>query len=185
MKLTGLTVRQLAAVVCDRLERHGFTAVLTGGACVMIYARGKYVSQDLDFVVTPRGPLKRIETALAELGFRPQGRVYVHPDTDMVVDVGNPWPPAVGQEVLEVPAPRRVAGHQLRLLSPTDCVKDRLVAFYHWNDRQALEQAILVCLARKVDMRGVGRWSRNEGMEPKYRQFRRELTRRRRATRRT
>ena len=31
----------------------------------------------------------------------------------------------------------------LKLLSPTDCVKDRLAAYYHWNDRQSLEQAIL------------------------------------------
>ena len=29
-------------------------------------------------------------------------------------------------------------------MTPTDSVKDRLAAYYHWNDQQALEQAIMV-----------------------------------------
>ena len=27
-------------------------------------------------------------------------------------------------------------------LTPTDAVKDRLAAFFHWSDRQSLEQAL-------------------------------------------
>jgi hypothetical protein len=30
----------------------------------------------------------------------------------------------------------------LKLLTPTDSVKDRLAANYHWEDRQSLEQGI-------------------------------------------
>jgi hypothetical protein len=58
--------------------------------------------------------------------------------------------------------------HILKLLSPTDCVKDRLIAFYHWDDRQCLEQAILVCGDNRVDLEEVKRWSVNEGMSSKY-----------------
>ena len=185
MKLSHLTTERLAAVVCDAFERHGFTAVLTGGACVVIYAEGKYVSKDLDFVLAPQDRLDEVEVVLAELGFRAAGRVYVHPDVDVAVDLGNRWPLAVGQEILKPPPRRAVSGYHLRMLSATDCVKDRLAAFYYWEDRQAFEQAILVCLARRVNMREVGRWSRAEGQGSGFAEFRRELTRRRRAARRS
>jgi hypothetical protein len=181
VKLTRLTTKRLAAVVCDALERHGLLAVLTGGACVMIYAEGKYVSRDLDFVLSPQDRLGDVDAALAELGFRASGRVYVHPELDMAVDVGNRWPLAVGQEILKLPPRRAVSGCYLRMLSAANCVKDRLAAFYYWGDQQALEQAILVCLARQVSMREVGRWSRAEGQEAGFAEFRRQLSRRRRA----
>jgi len=183
VRLSRLTTERLAAVVCDALERHGLTAVLTGGACVMIYAEGKYVSRDLDFVLSPSDRLRAVETALAELGFRAAGRVYVHPDVDMAVDVGNRWPLAVGQEILRLPPRRAVSGYYLRMLSATNCVKDRLAAFYFWGDQQALEQAILVCRARRVNMREVGRWSRAEGHGAGFAEFRRELNHRRRVAR--
>ena len=38
----------------------------------------------------------------------------------------------------------------LGLLSPTDCVKDRLAAFYHWKDQQSLEPAIQRGSVQKV-----------------------------------
>jgi hypothetical protein len=185
LKLSRLTTERLAAVVCDALERHGFTAVLTGGACVMIYAEGKYVSKDMDFVLAPQDRLGEVEAAFGGLGFRAAGRVYVHPDVDMAVDVGNRWPLAVGQEILKPPPSRLVSGYRLRMLSATDCVKDRLAAFYYWEDRQAFEQAILVCLAQRVNMREVGRWSRAEGQELGFSEFQRELNRRRHAARRS
>jgi hypothetical protein len=60
----------------------------------------------------------------------------------------------------------------LTLLSPTDCVKDRLAAFYHWNDRQCLEQALLVIESRKVDLREIRRWSRVENKSAEYESIR-------------
>jgi hypothetical protein len=63
----------------------------------------------------------------------------------------------------------------LKLLSPTDCVKDRLAAYYYWNDRQSLEQAILVCADNSIDMKEVERWSRNEGMTAQFDIFKRQL----------
>lgn len=59
----------------------------------------------------------------------------------------------------------------LRLLSPTDCVKDRLAAFYHWNDRQCLQQAVWVAQERKVDWKEVERWSMQEGEQDKFNVF--------------
>ena len=60
----------------------------------------------------------------------------------------------------------------LKLLSPTDCVKDRLAAYYHWNDRPSLEQAVLVCQNQSVDLDEVERWSKSEGKGDKFKLFR-------------
>jgi len=45
------------------------------------------------------------------------------------------------------------------------------LAFYYWNDRQALDQAILVCKDCNIDLREIERWSNNEGMDIKYKKF--------------
>ena len=63
----------------------------------------------------------------------------------------------------------------LKLLSPTDCVKDRLAAYYFWNDRQSLDQAILVCENNPVNLNEVRLWSKNENMEDKFRLFQSRL----------
>lgn len=64
----------------------------------------------------------------------------------------------------------------LRLLSPTDCVKDRLAAFYHWNDSPSLAQAIMVCKHIPVDLREIRRWSINERMKEKFEFFKKALS---------
>jgi len=54
------------------------------------------------------------------------------------------------------------------LLSPTDCVKDRLAAFYHWNDRQCLQQAVWVAQERAIDWKEIEWWSRREGKRKEH-----------------
>lgn len=47
----------------------------------------------------------------------------------------------------------------LCLLLPTYSVKDRLAAYYYWNDAQALDQAVMVAQAQKINLKAVKRWS--------------------------
>ncbi len=63
----------------------------------------------------------------------------------------------------------------LRIISPTDCVKDRLAAYYHWGDRQCLVQAVLVAKERKVDIEEIRKWSEAESMKDKFEEFRAKL----------
>jgi hypothetical protein len=56
-------------------------------------------------------------------------------------------------------------------MTPTDSVKDRLAAYYHWNDQQALEQALMVAESQKIDFHEIKRWSAQEGHSEKHRQF--------------
>ncbi len=63
----------------------------------------------------------------------------------------------------------------LFLLSPTDCVKDRLAAYYFWSDRQALEQAKLVSESQPVDLDEIRRWSEVEDQLDKFEEIKRDL----------
>jgi len=51
----------------------------------------------------------------------------------------------------------------VRLISATDCVKDRLAWYYHDNDTECLEQAALVAEANDIDIGEIERWSAVEG----------------------
>lgn len=48
---------------------------------------------------------------------------------------------------------------------------DRLAAFYHWKDRQSLEQAIMVTQNHPVKLKAVEAWSNKEGMKERYKIF--------------
>ncbi|MFZ5453503.1 MAG: hypothetical protein ACOZF2_16715 [Thermodesulfobacteriota bacterium] len=70
-----------------------------------------------------------------------------------------PGPPSVGKEPIKEVEVLRFSTGELRIISPTDCVKDRLAAYYHWGDRQSLEQAVLVAKDNQVDLDELERWS--------------------------
>jgi hypothetical protein len=160
--ISEMSAGELAAFVAGHLKQSGIEVVLSGGACVTIWSEGLYVSADLDLIgdgTTPRSSLRK---ALAEIGFVEQGRQFVHPDARFFVDC-PPGPVALGREAPKEIRTMRFATGSLRLLSPTDCVKDRLLAWYHWHDRQSLEQAALVAERNPVDLNVLAAWSKREG----------------------
>jgi hypothetical protein len=145
--------------------------VLSGGASVAIFSEGKYVSKDLDMV--PEFFLKRrnLSDAMMKLGFEEsKSRYFIHPDTDHIVEF-PPGPLSVGSEPVKEIIEIEYATGTLRVISATDCVKDRLVAFYHWDDKQSLIQAVLVALTNNVDLDEIKRWSLVEGSLEKFDEF--------------
>ena len=170
----GILLADLAALICDECARSGIEIVLSGGACVSLYTRNKYESFDLDFVLLSQADRKKTGPVLEALGFRKEGRHYRHQATPYIVEFLAPPLSVGGEPVREIRDLHR-GGRTLRLLSATDCVKDRLAAFYHWNDQPSLQQAILVCGHQEVDLREVRRWSLREGMMEKYGIFRKHL----------
>lgn len=131
------------------------------------------MSRDLDFV-SP-ATTQDIAKAVSELGFaRTDGRHFAHPTCRFTLEF-PPWPLAVGREVLHEWSERKVASGVIRMLTPTQCVMDRLAAFYFWKDRQAFDQAVAVALAHRVDHDAVARWSEAEGRLTEFRDFVRTL----------
>jgi hypothetical protein len=173
-KLADMSAEELAGLVCEALLKAGITTTLSGGGCVAIWSEGKYVSRDLDFIEEGPVPRRKVKAVLAELGFVEKHRYFVHPDTEFFVEFPT-GPLTVGDERVEKVAIRNTIGGRLRLLSPTDCVKDRLAAYFHWNDRQALKQAVLVAKAQPVDMTDLRRWAKAERAAAKLTDFEKAL----------
>ncbi|HEU4743767.1 MAG TPA: hypothetical protein VFS61_00975 [Anaerolineales bacterium] len=63
----------------------------------------------------------------------------------------------------------------LKVISPTDCVKDRLAAYYHWGDQQSLLQAILVAQRNKINVDEIRRWSLAEGKLQEFEKIKNKL----------
>ena len=169
-----MSTPELAAFVQSSLHDKGIDVVLSGGACVAIYSENKYVSLDIDLVNNHFASRREIREAMQELGFEEQGRHFIHPDTDLFVEF-PPGPLSVGEEPVKEVREIRLDTGLLRLISPTDCAKDRLAAYYHWNDAQSLEQAVLVASSAEVDLGEVERWSEVEGKGNEFRRIRNRL----------
>ena len=177
MNVADMSRAALAAYVQEHLREKGIDTVLSGGACVSVYSDGKYLSMDLDMIHTSLMYPKRrlLRDAMSELGFAERGRYFAHADTELFVEFPS-GPPAVGEEpVREIVEIRQVTG-LLRIISPTDCVKDRLTGFYHDDDKQCLEQAILVANEHPIDLKEVERWSEGEGAGDRFKEIEERLS---------
>ena len=167
------TLEQLAHIVCGHLNKNGIKAILTGGAVVSIYTKNKYQSFDLDFISMTNN--KEIVIAMKELGFKKdKARYFQHPKTKYFVEFPAP-PLAIGNEPIEKWATKQSNNGIFYLLTLTQCVMDRLSAFYHWSDYPSLEQAILVAKKHQVDLKKIKGWSSKEEQMKKYLEFAREL----------
>lgn len=162
----------------DALRRAGIRAVLTGGACAVIYSEGEYQSEDVDIILESATSQQNLDAVLARTGFRRQYDHYIHSTSRFFVEFPR-GPLSIGRDVQIVPVSLRVADGELLALSATDSCRDRLAAFYHWNDRQSLETAISIALRQKVDMGKIRDWSKAERSETKFEEFARELKTRR------
>lgn len=158
---------ELGALVCETLESCGISAVLTGGSCVSVWTRNEFASLDLDFIALGLHSNVEIARALAAIGFARHAdnpRYFQHPDTDFSLEF-PPGPLMVGDEHI---SDRNVDQYAtelgvLRLLSPTDSIKDRLPGYYYFRDEQNLRQAVAIARAHPVDWRDLEKWHHNEG----------------------
>jgi hypothetical protein len=159
------TEEELWHYVAWHLEGAGIGSVLVGGAVVAIYTGGLYRSGDLDLIADEihRG---RLAKSLLEIGFEPsKSRYFKHPMCPHLFLEFPRGPVEIGEEFPVIPDEIEIEGRVLRLLSPTDCVKDRLAGYIHWNSRANFDQALLICRsqAERVDLSLVESWCRKEG----------------------
>lgn len=162
----SIDIRDLALLVSAELNKNTISAVLVGGACVSIYSHNKYLSMDLDYI--SHATLKELAPVMANLGFyQKSGRHFERPGCRFFVEFPPP-PIAIGQEM---PIKEFKKIQKLVLLTPTDCVKDRLAAYYHWNDPQSLEQALMVARSQPVDLKNIEKWSEREKASAKFTRF--------------
>ncbi len=169
-----MTQVELSAFVQSNLSEKGIDIVLSGGAAVALYTSGKYVSQDIDLV--NRYSIRRtvMRAAMAELGFQKEGKHFVHPDSQFFVEF-PPGPLGFGEQLGARIDEIEMSTGILRIISPIDCVKDRLAWYYHDGDRQCLSQAVLVSGGHPIDIDEIRKWSEGEGKLEEFEEIRSQL----------
>lgn len=162
---TKCTEEKLWRYVAWHLEAAGIRSVLVGGAVVSIYTEGLYRSGDLD-MVADSVERSKLEEVLKGIGFEPsRSRYFKHPKCEHLFLEFPRGPVEIGEEFPVTPDEIEVEGRTLRLLSPTDSVKDRLAGYIHWQSRANFDQAVLICRRQqdRVDLRAVCKWCEREG----------------------
>jgi hypothetical protein len=170
-----MSLGELAAFVCTHLRKYGIQCVMTGGACVSIYTENRYQSYDIDFIENVSSKRKTIIDALEHIGFYEENKYFRHPETVFFIEFPS-GPLAIGNEPVKEPHKMTYPTGLLWLLSPTDCVKDRLAAYYHCGDKQCLEQAVMIAEDQDIDIDEIKRWSAQENMIDKFESIKHKLT---------
>ncbi|TAM72884.1 hypothetical protein EPN44_14860 [bacterium] len=155
---------EVCFIVGDALHRAGVTAVLTGGSAATVYAPGAYQSDDIDFVLTfGPGGAGAAARVLAELGFNLKNAAYHHRNGVHLVEF-PPGPLAIGDDQITKWDTFVRHGRTLSIISPTDCVRNRLASYYYFRDRTALGAVVVVALAHRdrIDVKVIKRWSERE-----------------------
>lgn len=163
-----MSLKDFAIFVARSLKEKNINVVLTGGAVVSIYSESKYVSRDADFL--SETDHQTIKKAMHAIGFTNLGKDFFHKDSQFSVEFPG-YDLVIGDEPMKPEGEINDGDFVLKLLSPTQCVMDRLAAFYHWKDRQGLDQAVLVASSHPVKLSKIKTWSKNEGMEDRFKVF--------------
>ena len=163
------TMTELAALVSEALEAAGIVATLSGGSAVSVYTDNRYESEDLDFVTTAL--LEELKPVLEPLGFlhtgSPRLSVFEHPATRWYLEFppaplsfGGTYVDASKCAVLSTPV------GDVRIITATHTVMDRLIAAASWQDASSLEQAVLVATHQSdnIDWGQIDSWVVAEGV---------------------
>ncbi len=160
---------ELAAIVSEALEAASIVATLSGGSAVSAYTKNHYQSEDLDFVTTAL--LEELKPVLEPMGFvhtgSPRLSVFEHAATRWYLEFppaplsfGGTYVDASKCAVLSTPA------GNVRIITATHSVMDRLIAASSWQDAPSLEQAVLVAKHQSdtIDWDEIDTWVTAEGI---------------------
>lgn len=176
INLNTCTEKELWEHVAVHLKKRGIDTILVGGAVVSIYSKGAYQSGDLDFVRTSL-LATGIEEAMGEIGFKKKGRHYVHPECKHIfVEFPGGPPLGIGEDNSIIPDEVEVRGTIIKILSPTDCVKDRLASYIHFKAAEGLDQAVLVAKNQDINLASVKKWCKGERSEWAFEDFLKNLS---------
>lgn len=161
---------ELWKYVGKHLSDNGFDAILVGGAVVSIYSEGAYQSGDLDFVIQNLSKDKLPEI-MKKIGFIKTGKNYIHPECTHLFVEFPPGPLGIGEDYNIKPSSVDHAGSEIKILSPTDCIKDRLAGYIYWQAEECLDQAVLVAKAHEFNRSSVKKWCAGENRVDVFEDF--------------
>ena len=168
--LKNATEEELWKFVGKHLAKNGFDAVLVGGAVVSIYTEGAYESGDLDFVIQNLSK-EKLPNVMAQIGFMKNGKNYINPNCSHLFVEFPSGPLSIGEDYNIKEIKQNFEGTIIKILSPTDCIKDRLASYIHWNAKECLDQAVLVGQKHKFNTSAIKRWCQGENAPQAFRDF--------------
>ena len=173
--LQTCTEEELWKYVGYYLAQADIESVLVGGAVVSVYSKGAYRSGDLDFV-SRAGLSDKIQAVLEKLGFKKvRGRHFEHPECTHLIIEFPPGPLSIGDDYKIQPHNVKFEGQTLKILSPTDSIRDRLASYIHFKVRECLDQAVLVAKNQPFDLARVREWCFSEGAKEAFNEFKKKV----------
>jgi len=175
INFNNCTEEELWKYVASYLQIKGIDTVLVGGSVVSVYTDGAYQSGDLDLILTSMF-VKNLSEVMGEIGFqRRSARHYTHPECKHLFIEFPAGPIEIGSDNNIAPETVEFEGKKIKILSPTDCVKDRLASYLYFNARECFDQALLVAKRHPVNLPKVKKWCKNENREDVFIEFRSKL----------
>ena len=176
----NIGIKELSAIVSSHLQKNGIEVVLVGGACVSLYTDNQYMSFDIDLIT--ESSIRKIIPVLEEVGFKnTSGRLFENPQCKFLIDFPAP-PVSIGNEPIFKFNNLKTRFGTIRLLTQTDCIKDRLAAYFFWNDQQSLDQAVMVAKKNKIHLPEIKKWAGKQGEIEKYEVFKKKCRERSKGT---
>jgi len=158
---------ELAAIVAAHLKQRGITVVLVGGLAVEIYSENLYLTKDIDMIDISYQEPAVLAQAMAEIGFSKQGRVYVNDTTDICVEFPSA-PLSVGEQLITDTTVFESEVGAIPILFSKDVIKDRLAAYFHWQDKPSLVQAVAVMIKHPIAPNELKSFCQNESKENEF-----------------
>ncbi len=144
--------------------------VMVGGSVVSVYTKGVYQSGDID-LINLSYLNKGIKSVLEKLGFIYKNGHFQHPECHHLFIEFVKGPIAIGKDYKIRPKKVKYKGQIIRILSPTDCIKDRLASYIYFSARECLDQALLVAKAQPFSLKDVEKWCTEEDGEKQFQEF--------------
>jgi hypothetical protein len=106
---------------------------------------------------------EEIAELVSKIGFVKTGRLFKHPECEHLYLDFPAGPVSIGDDYHIKPSEVKKEGVVIKILSPTDCVKDRLASYLYFHAHECLDQAVLVAQKQKVNASEIKRWCEKEG----------------------
>lgn len=159
------TLEETAAYICEKLKEKNIDVVLSGGSCMEIYTQSNFSSYDIDFIPNPSVTSKQIEKTMIELGFeKTNSRYFKYENNPNYIEFPT-GPVSLGNDLTKDFSELKTHVGTLTLLTPTDCIKDRLCALVYHGGEECFNQAIAVAHLNTIDKDNLLDWANNENKE--------------------
>lgn len=172
--IPSMTLIEVAFELGTAFKESNITAVLCGGSAATFYAPEAYQSRDLDFVLSMWTNEATVLEIIKGFGFSQVGRTFASNQTPFTLDFPK-GPLSVGEDPITSWNTVKKGTQELQVIRPEDSVKDRLAAYFYWNDYPGLSQAVAVASTTIIDTKEIENWARREGELEKFGDFIRRL----------